>query len=68
MSERTKPDLAMNWSRTEGMPVIRCDGAELIDRTFLASCLGTGFLAELERRGYDLKTLRFSIRKAVTRG
>ena len=61
MAERTKPDLVMNWSRTEDMPVVRNPNA---DAKFLTSFLSHTFLEELLRRGYDLKTFRFSVRKA----
>ena len=64
MAERTKPDLAMNWSRTEDMPVVRNPNE---DAKFLTSFLSQPFLEELQRRGYDLRTLRFSVRK-VKRG
>jgi len=63
MAERSKPPLAMNWSRTEGDLAIRLDGAPVEDGRFLSGTLGPVFLAELQRRGYDLSTLRFSIRK-----
>ena len=63
MAERIKPELAMNYSRTEGGLAVRLTGAALVDAQLLTACIGPGFLAEMERRGYDLKTLRFSIRK-----
>jgi len=64
MAERPKPDLAMNWSRTEEDLVIRLTGGSTCeDGRLLAAALGHGLTAELERRGYDLNTLRFSVRK-----
>jgi len=63
MAERSKPTLAMNWSRTEGDLAIRLDGAPVEDGRFLSATLGRGFLDELQRCGYDLSTLRFSVRK-----
>ena len=64
MAERSKPPLAMYWSRTEGELAIRLDGAPVEDGRLVAATLGLGFLHELQRRGYDLATLRFFIRKA----
>ena len=63
MAEPSKPDLAMNWSRTEGGLTIRLPGAPVEDGQLVAATLGPGFLGELQRRGYDLATLRFSVRK-----
>ena len=63
MPERSKPDLAMNFSRTEGTLAVRLTGATVEDGHFLTAVLGPGFMDDMERRGYDLRTLRFSIRK-----
>lgn len=65
---RTKPDLAMNWSRTEGALVIRREnGTPVEDGQLLSAYLGKAFLSELERRGYDLSTVRFSVRHQASR-
>jgi hypothetical protein len=61
---RTKPDLAMNWSRTEQQLVVRLQGASPEDGRALVQHLGQFLFFDLETRGYDLQTLRFSIRKA----
>jgi hypothetical protein len=63
MSERSKPPLAMNYSRTEGGLVIRLDGASPSDGSLIADAISQDILDELDRRGYDLNSLRFSIRK-----
>ena len=63
MAERTRPELEMNWSRTEGMLAIRSHGASVDDMEAVSSALSAKVLESLDARGYDLKTLRFSIRK-----
>ena len=53
----------MNWSRTEGQLAIRSHGASACDMLVVSAALSTAILTDLQARGYDLKTLRFSIRK-----
>lgn len=66
MSARRKPDLSVRWSKRDRMltytgrraPVplyIFFECIESLDKPTLVQ--------ELERRGYDIETLRFSIRK-----
>lgn len=62
MIDPKKPDLAMNFSRTEGGLVVRLNGASLEEGAAMAQAINP--LREfLEARGYDPNTLRFSIRK-----
>ena len=63
MSPRVKPELAMNWSRTEQQLVVRLQGASTDDGRAVVTHLGQFFFDELALRGYDLRSLRFSIRK-----
>ena len=60
---RTRPELALNWSRTELQLVVRLHGATPADGRVVLSVLDSFFLDQLEARGYDPRTLRFSIRK-----
>lgn len=53
----------MNWSRTEQQLVVRLQGAAPEDGRVLVLHLGQLLMFELEERGYDLRTFRFSIRK-----
>ncbi len=65
---RTLPELAMNWSRTEQQLVVRLHGASPEDGRVVVSVLDRFFLDQLESRGFDLRTLRFSIRKRGQKG
>ena len=63
MATRPKPDLAMNWSRTEGGLTIRLEGASTAEGAALAAALNPQLLEFFQSSGFDLATLRFSIRK-----
>jgi hypothetical protein len=61
---KTPPELQMNHSRTECGLAIRVKGSgTLADADLLSKAIGQELQQELQRRGYDLFTLRFSIRK-----
>jgi hypothetical protein len=58
--------LTYKWSKRENDYLInyprKCDGHLLYG--FFEGCMGVKeFLAELEKRGYDLKTLKFEIKE-----
>lgn len=75
MSGRGKPDLVVRWSRREGALVYHYQNnagkalgsvlADVIEREELFDGKRT-LAAELEARGYDLTTLRISIRKKAS--
>jgi len=74
---RAKPgELKAGWSLKErdiqfswGQGVERSDGRILFDAfCFSKGTLGTTLVNELEKRGYDITTLKFSIMKKVTGG
>jgi hypothetical protein len=65
---RRKPDLTAKWSKRERDVMIvyprRCDGAFLqgiLCHVTDAGWTQSSFLKELDARGYDVTTLRFSI-------
>lgn len=62
MIDPKKPTLAMNWSRTEGQLVVRCNGASVEEGQVVALFLQP-LIQELAARGFDTNTLRFSIRR-----
>lgn len=66
MKPRVKPDLAMNWSRTTSCCSVRLHGAAPEEGRALLMALDPFFRDQLEQLGYDLRTLRFSIRKLPT--
>lgn len=61
MSERAKPALRAWWSKREGDVMYQWDRRP-VDGRLMHSHLSP-LLEELDRRGFDLTTVRFSIRR-----